>query len=175
MEIWKPVKRFDHSYEVSNFGRIRSIDRNILNKHNYRFEKGKVMVPNVHRQGYLRIFLSNGVFRERFLVHRLVAEAFIDNPDNKPFVNHKDNNPANNHADNLEWCTQKENVHHARGLGVLKPHRGEDNATSKLLTTDILEIRRLAGTDTNRKLAKQFNISEAHISKIIKREAWTHV
>lgn len=75
----------------------------------YNFETKKKLKPYKHRQGYLQVKIES----KNKLVHRLVAEAYIASPDNKPFVNHKDGNKTNNHVSNLEWCTQQENVSHA--------------------------------------------------------------
>lgn len=105
MEIWKDVKGFEGSYEVSNYGRVRSKKRVASD--------GKLLYPRIMfgalNDGYHVVNLQGTTFR----VHRLVAEAFIPNPDNKPYVNHKDADRLNNFVDNLEWCTQLENVQHA--------------------------------------------------------------
>lgn len=92
-EIWKPVVGYEGLYEVSNLGRVRSIRRN------------KILNLKKERDGYIRISLcSNGV-EKMYQVHRLVAKAFIPNPDNLPQINHKDEVKSNNVVDNLEWCT----------------------------------------------------------------------
>ena len=103
-EIWKPTKY--EGYEVSNFGRVKS----------YRVDKinGKIMKPIRSTKGYLQLDLSlDGRKRQNRVhpaVHRLVAEAFIPNPNNLPQVNHKDENKENNRVDNLEWCTNEYNA-----------------------------------------------------------------
>lgn len=101
MEIWKPIPCYEGLYEVSNYGNIRSL-----------FRYKKVLKPWDIGTGYLMIYLSKEKTRKAFLVHRLVANAFIPNPEGKPQVNHIDENRANNSADNLEWCTCKENHDH---------------------------------------------------------------
>lgn len=94
-EEWKPVKGYESRYEVSNMGRVRNHD-------------GHILKP-IERRGYLCLnFCVNGV-RKDMKIHRLVAEAFILNPEELPFINHKDENKHNNRADNLEWCTAKYN------------------------------------------------------------------
>lgn len=95
--IWKPIKGFK-SYQISNTGLIKRAN--------------KILSP-FNNQGYLRILLHEGDKHQKKLVHRLVAEAFIPNPDNKPQINHIDLDKKNNHVDNLEWVTNKENVAHA--------------------------------------------------------------
>ena len=127
-EIWRDIKGYEGMYMVSNHGRVRSIDRISCGA---RF-KGRVLKQTVIGRGYktgdgyLRVSLHYGKRLKGFLVHRLVAEAFIDNTDNKPFVNHKDGNKKNNSAGNLEWCTAKENTRHANKNNLIN-HRTEKN------------------------------------------------
>ena len=111
-EIWKPIKGFDGLYEVSNYGRVRSLDRWI------RYSDGRLRLhpgsmTNLHknkkRNGYVQVSLYKENFRYEKKVHRLVAEAFIPNPFNLPQVNHKDENTSNNVVWNLEWCDSKYN------------------------------------------------------------------
>lgn len=110
-EEWKKIKDFP-DYEVSNLGRIRSVDRYKPYAHGLRLVKGQILKPrpNVKRGGYMYIVLSKQSHHYGFKVHRLVAEAFIPNPEHKPQVNHIDCDVANNKSDNLEWVTPKENM-----------------------------------------------------------------
>jgi hypothetical protein len=119
-EIWKNIEGFEGRYEVSNYGRVRSMPRTIqkLNRWGNKSEfqhTGKIMSPKVDKDGYLHIGLYRGNTIKHYRVHRLVAEAFIPNPNNKPQVNHKDENPANNHVSNLDWCTILENARYGTG------------------------------------------------------------
>lgn len=95
-EIWKDVVGFEGLYMVSNYGRVKNC------------RTGKIMKP-FERKGYLRIGLTKNHKQIKYPVHRLVAMAFIPNPNNLPFVNHKDENKFNNCVDNLEWCTAQYN------------------------------------------------------------------
>lgn len=112
-EIWKNVKGFEEFYQVSNLGRVRSLDRYITTKTSkQQFLKGKVIKPIKCKNGYLEAILhKNGKYKV-FLLHRLVAMHFIDNPDNLPEINHKNENIENCVADNLEWCTSKYNANY---------------------------------------------------------------
>ena len=105
-EIWKKIEGFE-DYSVSNHGRVSNDKRN------------RVLKGHVHYSGYNRtaLYKNKVMFQKR--VHRLVAIAFIPNPENKPIINHKDGNKLNNHVNNLEWVTHKENILHAyRELGI---------------------------------------------------------
>ena len=106
IEEWRPVVGYEGLYEVSNTGRVRSVDRYVKTCYgSYRLHKGKVLSPGIRPDGYLVVSLQYRMFR----VHRIVAEAFLPNPDNLPQVNHKDEDKSNNRVDNLEWCTAKYN------------------------------------------------------------------
>ena len=99
-EIWVPVKNYEQFYQISNLGRIRSFHKKKNTESFY------ILNPTLINSGYYNVTLySPQAGRHKMLVHRLVAETFIPNPDNLPCVNHKDENKLNNSADNLEWCT----------------------------------------------------------------------
>jgi hypothetical protein len=123
MEIWNEVNGYEGYYEVSNLGRVRSKDRNVSQwRGGIRPVKGKVLKNFLNRgQSFHYVYqvdLSVGGRRKKFQVHRLVAIAFIPNPEDKPQVNHIDGNPLNNDVANLEWATSKENMNHARDTGL---------------------------------------------------------
>ena len=104
IEEWRPVVGYEGLYEVSSYGRVRSLDRFY-----YRLHKGKVLSPTKDRYGYLTVTLNCNGKSKTIKIHRLVAQAFIENPDNLPQVNHKDEVKSNNCVDNLEWCSAKYN------------------------------------------------------------------
>jgi len=113
-EVWKNIKGYEGSYQVSNLGRVKSLERAVALKNgSERHLKERILKPSTNRYGYLQALLCNGSGKVKtLLVHRLVCEAFYENPENKPCVNHIDENRTNNVASNLEWCTVKENNNH---------------------------------------------------------------
>ena len=115
MEIWKEITGYEGYFEVSNFGNFRSKTRIIRYKQKgTRNYPGKSLKTETIVEGYQRIVLMKEGIRKRFMCHRIVAQEFIPNPQNKPFVNHINGNPADNRVENLEWCTQEENELHSR-------------------------------------------------------------
>lgn len=119
-EIWRDIKDYEELYQISNLGNIRS-KKNCLNKK-----------PSITNVGYYVVGLYNGK-NKNYLVHRLVAQAFISNPNNYSDVNHKDGNKLNNNVNNLEWCSHKSNMVHARDiLGVKTGPKGYIGKNSKL-------------------------------------------
>lgn len=112
-EIWKPVVGFEEFYEVSNFGQIRSLPRKCWNGQNYFILKPRILKQGTMDNGYKKVNLYKDKVGYRWLVHRVVAMAFLEG-DFSLDVNHKDGNKANNHVENLEWATRSENCLHAK-------------------------------------------------------------
>ena len=117
-EVWKQVSDFEGLYEVSNEGRIRKV--RFINNHVDK-EKVFLVTPQDNGRGYLKVSLYKNGQQTQRLVHRVVADAFLDRDPNRDFVNHIDGNKRNNRADNLEWCTRSENMLHAYKSGLLVP------------------------------------------------------
>ena len=121
-EEWRPVKGYDGLYEVSNLGRVRSLDRQIDRVSRYGnpfciIAPGRILKlrPN-GKNNYLFVELHDRDRKNCFLVHRLVADAFVPNPDNLHEINHKDENKHNNMPSNLEWCNRKYNMQYGTGI-----------------------------------------------------------
>lgn len=116
-EIWKNISGFEGLYQVSSFGRVKSF-----------YGKKEHILKHADRgNGYLFVVLcKEGCKPKLYLIHRLVANAFIPNPENLPIINHKDKNRQNNHADNLEWCTAQYNVEYSLAKRVAQySHAGK--------------------------------------------------
>lgn len=112
-EVWKDIEGYEGIYQVSNLGRVRSLDRKVATVHSaLRTIKGKTLVPWTDKYGYLHVNLWSECKMKSQMVHRLVAGAFIPNPDNMQEVNHKDEDKKNNRADNLEWCNTRYNINY---------------------------------------------------------------
>lgn len=132
-EIWKWIDGYKNMYQVSNLGRIRSVDRDVYcevspNKLQHIF--GKVLKQGLNHKGYPIVYLSKDGKQKTITVHRLVAKAFIKNPLNLPQVNHKDGCKTNNQVDNLEWCDNSYNQKHAWKNG-LQPSYEENNGRGR--------------------------------------------
>ena len=159
-EIFLPIKGYEGLYEVSNFGRVRTIKRQGTDT--------RILKGSIDHTGYHRISLAKDGVHKSHGVHRLVCSTFIDNPENKQTVNHKDGNKLNNHVDNLEWMTYSENHTHAyRELhrpshmvgktGVLHP--GAKQVKKTCINTGITTY-----FTTLREAAKSGDFNEGHIS-----------
>ena len=139
-EIWKDIAGFEGWYQVSNFGNVRSVDRIIEQWSMYghtimRRIKGKLITPTDNGNGYLIVSLRMKRYRENHYVHRLVAEAFIPNPNGKPAINHLDYNRSNNNAENLEWTTPVENMRYsAQRMRKIKTNPKPTSTGEKYIT-----------------------------------------
>ena len=122
-EIWKDIVGYEGLYQISNYGRIKSLERTIQHKTCYGglyHVKGRILKPKIEKDGYFRISLIKDGMKKYYRLNRLVAQAFIPNPNELPIVNHKDEDKLNNNVNNLEWCTQKYNVNYGDGINKRK-------------------------------------------------------
>lgn len=150
---WKPIHNYE-GYGVSTDGEIRGV-------------WGRVIRPHLSRQGYLLITLYRNKKRHRCSVHRLVASAFIREPNVGECVNHKNSIRTDNRVENLEWCTPKENIRHSINNGRF--FRGRRN--KKLAQEDVQLIRKQKGLSSSQ-LALNFGVSAGHINKIRAGTRW---
>ena len=165
MEEWRPVVGYENYYEISSLGRLRSKKTGRYLKIHTKTRKDGYYYNNLHKHGT----------KKPFLIHRLVAQAFLPNPENKYYVNHIDGNKLNNAASNLEWVTAKENEDHAYRIGI-KNQTGEKNPTAKLTESDVIRIRQLAEEGVHYKeIAKMYNIHTSYANGLILRRTWKHI
>lgn len=122
IEIWKDINGYEGLYQVSNLGRVKSFSKTVNNYPNCtRVLPEKIRIGGVNKAlGYRMLSLSKDGKTKQFFVHRLVAEAFVPNPNNYPMVNHKDEDKTNNNSSNLEWCTAKYNMAYSNVFGCAK-------------------------------------------------------
>jgi len=133
------------------------------------------MNPSPNRKGYYQVAMSENKNNKFPLLQRLVAIAFIPNPDNKPDVNHRFGDKSDNRASMLEWNTRAENIQHAFDTGLKISVKGSNHGRSKLLEKDVLDIVLLDNSMSKREIAKRYNIGEAAIGKILNGDRWSHI
>lgn len=156
-EIWKDISGYVGKYQVSSLGRVKSLNFD-------RSGQPRILKAKNH-QGYPRVILWNSGTRREVCIHRLVAEAFIPNPEDKPFVNHKDGDRRNNQLKNLEWVTAKENSIHA----VIQ--LGKNPRTWSMTPILDAETGRVFATQVD--AAKFFNTSQGSIGKVARSNCHT--
>ncbi len=174
-EEWRPVQGYEGRYEVSNLGRVRSIDRfytdaiGVTQRYT-----GRVLRPVKAGAGYDTVVLSAKGVQRRVYVHRLVAAAFLEPQDGRREVNHMNGNKTDNRAANLEYVTPAENKSHASRMGLLAV--GSRNTQTKLKAEDVIEIRRLlAEGEYQRVIASKYGVCQTTIGDIHRSVTWRHV
>lgn len=174
-EIWKPVKDFEGLYEVSNKGRVKALTKKVGN-HLRKNEEWELSIRK-DSDGYSIITMFKDQKRADRKVHRLVAIAFLINPENKPQVNHKDGNKDNNCVSNLEWNTAKENVIHSYSNNLKFGKKGQSHPRAVFKNSDILLIRKMRDEDglTHDKIANFFNVNRVTITHVLNGQSYTNV
>ena len=163
-EIWKDIKDYEGLYQISNYGNVKSLPKERRNRRGIYIQKEKLLSLTNTSTGYKKVELVKDGKRKGFKVHRLVAQAFIPNPDEKPQVNHIDGDKTNNYVDNLEWATASENSIHAYNTGL--------NSNKKELNENEIVSMYMNGI-TKEDIAKQYGVSNAVIKRILKENAVT--
>ena len=174
-EEWKDVHGYVGYYQVSNLGNVRSVDRYVNNhKGDKAFRKGKPLTKSLDDKGYVRYTFRMGKSKKMKRGHRLVAEAFIPNPNQHTIINHKDGNKQNNHISNLEWCTHRHNSQHAESMGLVNHVKGSNHYKATTTENDVRAMRRLyaKGEHTQKQIAEIFSINSNTIKHILARRSW---
>lgn len=177
IEIWKPVIGYEDLYEVSSHGRIKSLSR-FIEKDNGTIQrfKEKILKLQSDAYGYKVVALTKDKKATNKKFHRIIAEAFIPNPDNLPEINHKNGIKSDNRIENLEWCTRRHNLIHAleNGLSYRKGGIGEKNSHAKLNDIDVINIRN-AYKSLRIEMANKYGVSIGTIESIIKNTTWRNL
>ena len=174
-EEWKDIKGYEGFYQISNSGIVKSLGGWCGTAK----RKEKIRSTSLTHDGYVKVRLMHQGKDKTMRVHRLVAEAFIPNPENKDTVNHIDGDKQNNVVSNLEWVNRTEQMIHAYNLGLKTSRLGSSNSNAKLTETQVREIRKLYvpyskefGTVA---LAEKYGVTNRVIGLIIKNEAYKNV
>jgi len=156
-EIWKDIRGYRGKYKISNLGNVMSFAQHT---------DGKQLKPLKHQRGYRQVILRIDGNVQSFLIHRLVANAFIDVEIDKRYVNHIDGNKSNNNVSNLEWVTCIDNSVHAFTMLTF------EYSGKKLSESDVLSIQGTHGTLSTFELAAVYNVSRKQISNILNGKCW---
>ena len=164
MEIWKEIKDYPN-YMVSNLGRVKSLGRWVYKEYRgKRWQIEKILKPSVDKDGYLFVCLWKNGKLKYFRIHRLVAQAFIQNPNNLPQVNHKNEMKVDNRVENLEYCDAKYNINYGT-----RNERIAEKTTNGKLSKQVLQMDKtnkiIAEYPSLREVQRQLGINNAHISQ----------
>lgn len=170
-EIYKDIVDYEGLYQISNLGNVRSLDKEInLPKGKY-IKKGR-RISTTRIGNYITFCGYKNGGQKNLYVHREIARAFINNPDNLPAVNHLDGNKKNNSISNLEWCSYMRNIRHAYETGLMNKSKGENHCHAKLKAEDISKIKELVMDNTFQKVADMYGVTRQAIWLIYKGKNW---
>lgn len=162
--IWRPVRGFDGTYEVSRHGEVRRIGS---------LETRKIQITH---KGYAKVFLYEGKKQKALFVHRMVAEAFLKPVAGKPNINHKDGHKLHNWVENLEWCTTPENNAHAKRNRLYKPNFGSKHGMATLTEEKVQQARKdYADGKPFAWIARELKVDPATVRRAVIRETWKHI
>lgn len=167
-EVFKPVSGYGGAYEISNLGNVRSVTRKVIRRNGRVISiKGKDMAMRTDEKGYMRVCLNNNGKTKRVAVHRLVAMAYLPNPDNKPQINHIDGNKGNNCVWNLEWCTNGENQKHAYRTGLKHSVDSSGRPKVRVAMIDPVSGEQVATFESFNEAARKMKIFAPNIRKVV--------
>lgn len=164
VEEWRPIEGFEGLYEVSNLGNVKSVERYVFHlRYGKKFIKEKIRKPIDSGIGYLQVVLFKNGKRKNHLVHRLVAEAFISNPNNLPQVNHKDEDKTNNNVNNLEWCTSKYNNNYGTAKARISEKHINHPSMSKVVFQYTLNGKLIAEFPSTHEAERRTGVNRGNI------------
>ncbi|MBM5782939.1 MAG: endonuclease [Pelagibacterales bacterium] len=169
-EVWRDIKGYEGLYQVSSLGNVKSLNYN-------RTKKEKVLKFGKDKGGYYFVVLYLNKKAKTIIAHRLVAIAFLENPENKPQVNHLNGKKLDNRVENLEWSSRSENMRHAFDTGLSEGKKGEKHGRSKLTESQVIKIRELYSTRSysQKEIALMLNVSQSQIGRIVNHKTWSHI
>ena len=166
IETWKDIPKYEGLYQVSNLGNVKSLERPVNDNGGIKIIKERILKKQKHYHGYLYVVLNN----KKKYIHRLVAQTFLDNPNNYKEINHKDGNKQNNVYSNLEWCTRSQNVKHSYRLGLLKSRIGKNNNQSKQVLQYNLNGNFIKEWESIKEASRFLKINDSSISACCKHK-----
>jgi hypothetical protein len=171
-EEWRDVVGYEGLYQVSTLGRVKSLEKRLrIKSGNYRIKLETIKRQHVANNGYLTVGLSDSGKNRNVLVHRLIAEAFIENSGNLETVNHINGIKTDNNVHNLEWCSHRDNLLHALENGLRKPRKKKLDDIQALTTITHLSAKNRTMAD----ISRHFNVSEALIARIKNGETFKNI
>jgi hypothetical protein len=163
IEIWLPVCGYEGLYEVSNWGRVKTMPR----YHRYGSKAERILSPAVGTSGYKHVALTKDGVMKTIRVHRIVALAFLSNPTQFGFVNHIDGIKTNNQASNLEWCDRSHNMKHAYAIGLFSKSN-----TSKLTKDVVCAIKMEGKWGSYKQIGDKYGVAQSTIYNILNYNRW---
>lgn len=176
-EIWKNIEGYDGLYEISNYGRVKRLCKSVTNSFGTFISKEIILNGNISKRGYVKQTLTKNGKGKTYLIHRLVAQAYLPNLESKEMVNHINGIKSDNKVSNLEWCTGSENIQHALDTKLLIPRKGSNIYFSKFIEKDVSIIlyKCLVNKINPNVIAKELNTNNRTITDMIKRRTWKHI
>lgn len=180
-EVWKDVVGYEGLYVVNNAGVVKSLDKCRTKKYSngniaVMIFCGRVLSPKVEKSGYITHTLTKDGVRKTVKVHRLVATAFIPNPENKPQVNHINGIKSDNHVQNLEWATTFENRQHAYDIGLQKPTSGIKNGMCTHTEDEIKFILKMYASGMRQiDIVNEHGFKKELVNIVVNGKAWKHI
>ena len=169
-EVWKDIEGYP-KYQISSFGRVKSL----------KGKKPKILKQRPHMRtdkldNYISVALSKNGKKRDVYTHRLVATAFIPNPENKSQINHENGDKHDNNVSNLKWSTASENIKHAYEMGLMGDRKGENHPMARLTTLKVMEIVKKYNNGTSvSDLATEYGIRYSNVYSIVNGYTWSHI